>query len=372
MAAIKSKTGSVLLAALALPGLIPNQAVADNAPEQAIVAFKDLYYGDAQPGLKRITVNAPSIYALAPLGESWSVEAATVVDSLSGASPRYYSTVSGASQMHDNRVAADARATYYRERSAYSVSISHSQEHDYVSNAASLDAHFSTADNNTTFNVGVGAASDTINPVTHQVENEHKKTYQGIAGITQALTPIDLVQLQLGYSDGSGYFSDPYKLFDNRPRKRGEGTALLRWNHHFDAPSATLRLSYRYYSDSFAVHAHTLGLEWVQPVSSAVTLVPALRYYMQSSASFYYDPPPTGHFPAIPDGAYSSLDQRLAAFGALEFSTKLEWRVDAHWSTDLKAEYYEQRPTWRVAGGGSPGLDPFRYVAIQFGLSRRF
>ncbi len=372
MAATRSKGGSVLLAALALPGLLPQQAAAENAPESAIVAFKELYYDDAQAGLKRITVNAPSIYALAPLGEQWSVEAAAVIDSLSGASPRYYTTVSGASQMHDNRVAGDARVTYYRERSAYSVSLSHSQEHDYISKAAALDARFATADNNTTFNLGVGASSDSINPVTHQVEDETKKTVQGIAGVTQALSPIDLVQVQLGFSHGNGYFSDPYKLFDNRPRQRQQGTALLRWNHHFDAPSATLRISYRYYADNFAVHAHTLGVEWVQPLSGAVTLVPSVRYYTQSSASFYYDPPPDGRFPNIPDGAYSSLDQRLAAFGAIEAGTKLEWRLNAHWTTDLKAEYYEQRATWRVAGGGSPGLEPFRYLALQFGLTRRF
>ncbi|TAJ55800.1 MAG: hypothetical protein EPN60_07675 [Nevskiaceae bacterium] len=53
------RLGSVLLAALALPGLLPTEAAAENAPEQAVLAYKQLYYQDSQPGLDRITVNAP-------------------------------------------------------------------------------------------------------------------------------------------------------------------------------------------------------------------------------------------------------------------------------------------------------------------------
>lgn len=366
------RLGSVLLAALALPGLLPTEAAAENAPEQAVLAYKQLYYQDSQPGLDRITVNAPSVYGLLPMGEHWSLEGSAVVDSVSGASPRYYSSVSGASHMEDQRTAGDAKVTYYRERSAYSVSFSRSQEHDYISNAAALDARFSSDDNNTTYNVGVGIARDSINPTNDLVDDETKNSVQGIVGVTQALTAFDLVQLQLAYSSGHGYFSDPYKLFDNRPRERNQGTALLRWNHHVAAADATLRLSYRYYADSYGIAAHTLGMEWVQPLNRSFSFTPSLRYYTQSSADFYIDPPASGPFPNIPDGAYSSLDQRLSAFGALGVGGKLEWRISPAWSTDFKAEYYQQRSDWRLTGDGSPGLEPFRYVSLEFGLTRRF
>jgi hypothetical protein len=366
------RLGSVLLAALALPGLLPAEAAAENAPEQAVLAYKQLYYQDSQPGLDRITVHAPSLYGLLPMGEHWSLEGSAVVDSVSGASPRYYSTVSGASHMDDLRTAGDAKLTYYRERSAYSVSLSRSQEHDYISNAAALDARFSSDDNNTTYNLGVGAARDSINPTNDLVDDETKNSVQGIVGVTRALTAFDLVQLQLAYSSGHGYFSDPYKLFDNRPRERNQGTALLRWNHHLVAADATLRLSYRYYTDSYGIAAHTLGMEWVQPLGRHFSLTPSLRYYTQSSADFYIDPPASAPFPNIPEGAYSSLDQRLSAFGALAVAGKLEWRMSPEWSTDFKAEYYQQRSDWRLTGDGSPGLEPFRYVSLEFGLTRRF
>ena len=90
----------------------------------------------------------------------------------------------------------------------------------------------------------------------------------GLIGVTRVFTPQDIVQLNFGYSKGSGYYSDPYKLNDNRPRERNALTALARWNHHFDdnGTDGTVHLSYRYYSDTFGIRANTLDAEYVQPL----------------------------------------------------------------------------------------------------------
>ena len=243
----RSRAGGVLLAALALPGLAaPSAVFAETAPEDATMSFKQLHYEDSQTGLRRIHVDAPSIYVLTPIGENWALEGSAVVDIVSGASPRYYTTVSGASHMFDRRIGEDAQLTYYRTRSNYAVSLTHSKEDDYESYGASVQARFSSADNNTTFNVGAGASLDTINPVNQIVVDQHKHTADVIAGVTQALSPYDLAQIQIGYTLGHGYYDDPYKLFDARPRKRNQGTALLRWNHHFKSVDGTLRTSYRW------------------------------------------------------------------------------------------------------------------------------
>jgi hypothetical protein len=50
---------------------------------------------------------------------------------------------------------------------------------------------------------------------------------------------------------------------------------------------------------------------------------------------------------------------------------KLVWTMGHNWVFDVKGEYSEQRSSWRI-GGGSPGIDPFRYVAIQLGVTYRF
>lgn len=371
------KAGAIIAAALALPGVALH---AETAPEQGQVAVKYLDYQDSQPGLKRIHVTAPSVYVLAPLSPQWALEGSAVADSVSGATPRYHTAISGATQrMSDERHAADVKLTRYQERSAWGVGLSHSKEHDYESNAGSLDLRWASEDNNRSWNLGVGVSSDRIGSTNDAALHEHKHTTELTVGITQALSPTDLAQLDLTYNRGRGFFSDPYKEPDIRPRERNQAIALLRWNHYFAGPGAALRTSYRYYRDSFGIRAHTLGAEWVQPVGSRLSVTPSMRLYSQSAASFYYDPVydpdvgapyPPGYFSNPP--TYISPDQRLSAFGAVTLGLKLGLQITPDWSADLKAERYEQRSSWRIGGSGSPGLDPFSATFLQVGIAKRF
>ncbi len=377
----KTRTlGTVVAAALALPGVWIAPAHAENAPEDGMAAFKLLHYQDEQPGLRRITVEAPSVYLMKPLSPHWSVEGSAVLDNVSGATPRWHTAVSSASTMHEERRAFDVKVTRYRDRSSYSLGFSRSAEHDYVSNAMSADAGFSSDDNNTTLNVGLGFARDRINPVNGVVSNEHKRSWDAMLGLTQALTPRDIAQFNLTYSSGRGYYNDPYKLLDERPRQRQQTAFLARWNHHFEGLGSTLRASYRFYHDNFRINAHTLQAEWVQPVSPRIKLTPLLRLYSQSSAFFYFDPAydttlgepyPTGYDINNPP-QYLSADQRLSAFGAVTLGLKAEVRLGELWSADAKLERYEQRGSWRIGGQGSPGLQPFSATFVQLGFSRKF
>ena len=376
-AARADKAGAIIAAALALPGVV---AHADNAPEHGEVAVKYLHYQDRQPGLERIKVTAPSIYVLAPLSPKWAVEGSLVSDSVSGATPRYHTAISGATpRMTDERHAGDIKVTRYADRSSYAIGVSKSKEHDYDSNAVSLDASFSSDDNNRTLNVGVGWAADKIGSANDPTLKEHKHTGELLLGVTQALTANDLAQVNLTFSTGRGYYSDPYKDVDVRPRKREQIILLTRWNHHFADLGSTLRSSYRYYHDTFGINAHTLGFEWVQPVGARVTVTPSLRLYSQSAARFYFDPVydpdlgapyPPGYFTNPPE--FSSADQRLSAFGAVTYGLKLAVQLAPDWSADLKGERYEQRSNWRFGGKGSPGLDPFSATFLQVGVNKRF
>lgn len=377
------RLGSVLLAALLLlPGILPTSAQAENAPEQGVIALKYLDYRDSQPGLQRINVQSPAVYWLAPIGTHWSLEGSAVADSVSGATPRYHSAISGATTyggMHDERQAFDLKVTNYQERAAYAVGVSQSDEHDYHSSAASIDARFASEDNNRTWNIGIGVARDRIGSSNDPTLSEHRRTHELQLGVTQALTDRDLVQLALTYSRGEGYFSDPYKFPDQRPDVRTQRIALLRWNHYVEPMAAALRTSYRYYSDSFGIQAHTLTAAWAQALGERLTLTPELRLYSQRAASFYYDtvydaelgePFPPGFFSNPPQ--YASADQRLSAFGAISIGLALDWRFADGWQTDVKLTRYEQRASWRWGGGGSPGIDPLRATFLEWGISKRF
>lgn len=371
------RPGAVVAAALALPGVWA--AHAETAPEKGVVAFKYLHYQDSQPGLKRITVDSPSVYLLTPVGTQWSLEASAVVDTLSGATPRWQSSISSASRMSDERKAVDVKVTRYFDRSSYAMGVSHSGENDYVSNAVSLQGSWSSEDNNRTWTVGVGASSDRINPTNGgfaNVRNEKKKTAELIVGVTQAMSSTDVAQLNLTYSRGAGYFSDPYKTLDQRPRQRSQLAVLARWNHYLEGDRSTLRGSYRLYHDDFRINAHTLQGEWVKPLGGGLTLTPLIRLYSQSSASFYVDAKyDAAGFPIFPDlapGQLNSGDQRLSAFGAVTLGLKAEYKATDLWTLDAKLEAYEQRSNWRIGGTGSTGLDPFRANFVQFGASYKF
>ena len=364
------KAGAIIAAALSLPGVItPATALADTAPEHGEIAIKYLQYQDSQPDLSRIKVRAPSIYVMVPLSPKWSVEGSLVSDTVSGATRK----------MSDKRIAEDVKVTRYEERSSYSLSLSHSGENDYQSNAGGLSASFSSDDNNRTWNVGFGYAADRISSTNDPTLHQRKNTVEFMAGVTQAWTANDLIQVNLTLNHGHGYYSDPYKEPDIRPDKRTQSILLTRWNHHFSDMSSTLKSSYRYYHDNFGINAHTVGAEWVQSVGDRWTVTPELRYYTQGAASFYYDPVydpvvgapyPPGYFTNPPQ--FISPDQRLSAFGAITAGLKVALKLSADWTVDVKAERYEQRGSWRLGGQGSPGLEPFRATFIQFGVSTRF
>ena len=367
--------GSITLAALALPGLMNTAAIAESAPQEGVIALKLQAYEDSQPGLDRVRVIAPSLYVLAPIASNWSVESTVVYDNISGASPRWHSSISGASRMHDHRTAANAKLTRYFDRVAVGLGAGISEERDYRSKSLSFDTRLSSPDNNTTWYFGAGLADDTINPVNELVVNERKRSHELMFGVTQAWTANDLVQLNLGHVRGRGYFSDPYKLADVRPRERDQSTLQLRWNHHFTPDNSTLRSQYRFYRDSFGINAHSVQIEWVKPLNDRFSITPSMRYYTQRAANFYFDPvydPVIGEPFPVGDPKYFSADTRLSSFGALTVGAKVEWRIDPLWTADAKYERYEQRSGWRLGGGGSPGVTGLRANFVQLGLSRRF
>lgn len=382
--------GAIVAAALALPGVLPAPALAQGAPEQGSVSLKVLAYRDSQSvdvqypqytgrevdRLRRISVDAPSFAIVAPLGSQWALDGSLMVEQVSGASPRYYSDISGATVspgMTDRRTAGDVKLTRYFERAALGVGFAGSTENDYRSSAFSLDGRVSTDDLNTTFNFGVGTSADRIDPDNGSNLHKKRRTTELMGGVTRVLTRNDIAQVNLTYSFGRGYYDDPYKLFDKRPSQRKQGAGLVRWNHHFAGLGSTLRSGYRYYRDTYGIRAHTFDLAWVQPVTHNFAITPLVRYFSQSAARFYYDPvTDIAVYPGpIGNPKHYSADQRLSAFGAVTFGLKAELQL-GRWTTDVKVEQYEQRSDWRLGGKGSPGLDAFHATILQLGLGTNF
>ena len=366
-----NSTGALLAAALALPGILPPTAVAQLAPDPGLIALKYLDYRDWQPGGDRIRVRTPSFYARKPLSDSLQAEGSIVYDSISGASPLYHNTLSGASRLGvtDYRTAGNAKLTKYFDPFAVGVGAAVSSERDYLSRALSLDVRISSDDRNRTYAFGVGGASDRINSTNGVAEGKERHTLDLLAGVTQALSPEAIVQSTVTYSPGHGYYSDPYKAIDIRPDHRRIFAWLTRYNQHLPWLDATVNLSYRYLHDSFGSSSHAAEFAWNQPLPDGWSMAPNLRYYTQSAADFYFDPPFAHGFVL---GSPYSADARLSAFGALTSGVSIVKRLPDGWSFDIKLDFYRQRSDWRLGGDGSPGLEPFSARWIQTGISKTF
>ncbi len=397
----------LVAAAMTLPSV--QFASADTPPERGSVSFKYLNYQESQSGdtaltsgmsRDRIGVNALSVMGVMPFAGKWSVGVSFLEDSIAGASPAYHSSgfppKNNVKQEHDGesgasgelRHAVDLELTRYYPQGSVTVGSSYSKESDYISRSASLQGSATSEDKNTTLTLGGSLTADTIDPNAmkifdvamnayvdkKQVVHESKQVAAGIVSITRVLTKQDIVQLTLGYSHGNGYYTDPYKDPDNRPRNRNSTTLFTRWNHHFDGLDGTGRIFYRYYSDTFGIRAHTLGAEYVQPLRRGWTVTPLLRLYTQSEADFYVaaGSAETSTIPTpVGSAKYYTEDQRLSAFGALTLGLKVSKQLSPDWLVDFGIERYEQRDEWSQSGKGDPGVATFHATTIKVGLSRQ-
>ena len=375
MAAIEdvtpSQAGALLAAALALPGVMPGTAAAQTAPDQSVIALRYFDYRDWQPGAERMTVKSPSLYVLRPLSETLALEGTLVYDAMSGASPLAFNTLSGASGIgvKDYRAAGDLKLTRYFDRWAVGVGGAYSHERDYISRALSLDVRTWTPDKNRTYAFGLAATHDYIHPHERVIDDGRRRTLDLLFGVTQALNATAIVQSNLTYSTGHGYYSDPYKLLDTRPDHRRTWAWLTRLNQHVPSLDATLRLTYRYIHDSFGDQSHMFEIAWFQPLPYAFAVTPSLRYYTQSAADFFFGPPLGNGFEP---GAPYTADTRLSAFGALTPAVKVERQFADGWSADLSFSYYRQRSSWRLGGDGSTDLLPFSARWIAVGIAKTF
>jgi Protein of unknown function (DUF3570) len=358
----------LLAAALALPGVLPAAAYAQAAPDQGIFELQYLNYRDWQPGKNRMKVEAPSMYALVPLSDTWVAEGALVYDAMSGASPKFFNTLSGAT-ITDYRTAGNLKVTKYFGNYAISVDGAVSSEQDFLSRAASTQVQFFSEDRNRTWTLGLAGTNDRINSTNGIAVNESRNTVDFLAGVTQALNKNAIVQSNLTYSTGHGYFSDPYKSLDTRPSTRQITAWLTRYNQYLPGPDATMKLGYRLLVDSFGSTSNMFEVSWAQALPWGVTLTPLLRYYTQSAADFYKNPPwPKGYV----EGEYYSADTRLAAFGALTGGLTVAKSFGDGWSLALRADYYQQNPSWRLGGSGSPDIQTFSARWLQVDLIKTF
>jgi hypothetical protein len=360
--------------ALGLPGLaatVSPNAHAESAPTEGEFSLRYSHYQEFQPEAQRMRVVVPAVFVLVPVNEHWVVQGLYTTDSVSGASPLFYNTLSGASGegIKDFRRAGDVQVTRYFERWSVALGGAYSREDDFDSDALRMLLTRDSADRNQSWSLGFGRTDNLIDSVNGLAENEQRHVVDWQLGYTRVLSPNEILAASVGVARGRGYHSDPYKPLDQRPDSRDQRTLGLRYHRNVERADAALRMQYRWYDDSWDINAHSVHVEWEQALGRAWTFTPSLRYYTQSAAAFYSDPPFGSGFD--PERDYSG-DARLSAFGAWTLGLKLGVPLPARWRADVEWQFYRQDTRWRWFGDGSPGLDPVSARIVALGLTRTF
>jgi len=367
------KLKKFMAAAALIPGLVlgANPAAAQTPVDGASVSLGYSYYKDYQSGEDngRMRIFTPTMFVKAPFLGKNEVEGSFVLDSMTGASPQYLSTLSGASGLaiHDRRKAGDIKVTHYFDQFSLGVGSRVSTENDYFSRGGLIESKIWTPDKNTTFSLGFSADWDKVSSTNDENIHNLKRTQGYFAGVTQVLDQNSIIQSNLGYTSSDGYLTDPYKFLDNRPASREGWAWLTRYNYYLASLDAALHTDFRLYRDTWGITSETLEFAWYQPLGEHWMVRPNVRYYSQGAADFFSSIFPPENF----DSLYSA-DQRMSAFGGITTGIKVTRELGQGFSVDGAFSFLQQRPGFTVFESGSSNIKPFYAYWLTVGLTKKF
>jgi hypothetical protein len=317
------------------------------------VDYRYEYYDETGDRMK---IETHSVYFEQKLSDAVVAKGELVYDGISGATPNgiLYNGQAAIQKIEpDLRRAANLELDWKLGNQTLTPGFAWSKEHDYLSYGISLNDAIEFNDKNTILKLG---ASHNFDSVRHA----DKKTWTGkdstefLIGVSQLLSPKDILEVAFTFGNDSGYLSDPYRFTDfqvvlspsfsfdtglpsgeRRPSHRNKEILFTSLTHHFDSLDASLEGSYRFYNDSYGVVANTVGLTWHQWLGKHFIVEPMFRAYEQSAASFYSTAIPitlpqfsTYSSSGYPN--YNSSDYRLSNFYSLDCGLQATAVINDH------------------------------------------
>jgi uncharacterized protein DUF3570 len=190
-----------------------------------------------------------------------------------------------------------------------------SKEKDYMSNTPTITLKKDLFEKNTTLTLGYSINIDKINGQ-FMDRTEGRTTNNYFAGITQVITPQTIAQLGYARSVSRGFESEGIRLVptdgtpvsqstcaaisatcatESFPSSRSRNAYIFGINQYFaDGPTpifrrSSLRLTLRYYTDSWDIKSRTAELEYYKYLTDDLIMRLDYRYYNQSKAFFVKD-----------------------------------------------------------------------------------
>jgi hypothetical protein len=276
-------------------------------------------------------INGPAVLVQKRLSEKYSLSYTHLVDRVSGAS---VDVRSYASPYVEKRTENSVSATHLFAKGTLSAGLRHSSESDFVGKSVYWAVSQETFGGMTTINLGFSRAWD---EVTRRNDPDFEATadrWHYRLGVSQVITPSLVTTVALETVTDQGFLNNPYRLVRYRDDAATQGFSWAREEYPDTRTSYALSLfakqyvsvpgavgfHYRYFTDSWSVSAHQIGLQYNQPWRETWEFEGRLRWYTQSGADFFSDLFPFGS----PGGAirsqnFQARDKELADLTSITF-----------------------------------------------------
>jgi hypothetical protein len=283
----------------------------------------DVFYSDYKGGGMDIT--GKSVLVRKKFTEQFAVQANYFIDTVSGAS---VDVLSQASVIKDERKQKSLSLDYIHDKTQYNLSYTNSTERDYISNTTHFSLSQDMFGDLTTVTLGftdsrnkIGENNGTaFKPKVAWLGHSYSRSFE--AGVSQVITKNLISGVTFEVITDQGLLSNPYRsiryLNPANPVGYSLGSQIYPNTHTSTAVEgrakyylpyrAAASASYRYFTDTWGIRAHTAELGYTQPVSNLWILEGRFRYYKQNHASFYSD-----LFPFAGSQNFEARDQNLAS-----------------------------------------------------------
>jgi len=273
-----------------------------------------------------VTVSGPAVLVRKAVGDSLSVSGRYYVDTISSAS---IDVVTTASPYHDRREEMGVGIDYLQGNSLVSMAVTSSKENDYLADTYSINVSHDLFDGLTTLSLGFSQGKDTVQRVDTSFE-ELVNRYNYRIGLSQVLSRTLLLGIAFEDVAEEGYLNNPYRaarvlgayLPERYPSARDSQALAFRLIKGFGSTarplSTSARMDYRYYRDTWGIHAHTLSLGLQRYLGERWVMEGRFRYYQQNAASFFSD-----NFPI--EMTYMARDKELSTFQDYSLGVKFSW-----------------------------------------------
>jgi len=327
----------------------------------------------------RVEVIAPSLEVNKDFGSDYTLNVKLVGDMVSGASPTYSDTSSGAStynrgvvanpsninkqniDFEEERAFASVGLTKrFENRDEMTLSYSKSYESDYDSNTFGLnylkwldDAKNRSLDMTLTYQNNIILIQE-CDPFNYACSNsdalsgasseQDSNLIHLQLGYTQILDESSVAKASIFYSKEEGYLSNQYYNIvrnsntveaERKPDERTSYGFGLKYHKNFGA--LTTKLGYNYYSDDWEIDAHTVTIDNYYELNPSFTLGFGLRYYTQSEAQFYSE-----EINFFTTQTIASMDDKMSEFDAMTYKLSLTYTQNEKLSYDASINYYDQ------------------------------